>query len=168
MSVLSRAYFIPHEPVGSRCYGALLADGGAVLHEWDYVEAARSEIGDLHANNLDPALTEAEQKEYASQLMLLMHKAKTGQVRFVGRDAEGNIVGRTLVELKPRLPQVRAAFGRRPRLLRLYLGEPAIHPRKLLALRLATKEDSAAGLDEQDADIAEAKARAEAWCSGTA
>lgn len=168
MNVASRSYYVPHQPVGSRCYGALLAESADVVHEWDYVASARSEINDLHSNNLDPALTEAEQKEYASQLQLLMHKAKVGRIKFAGKDAEGNVVGHTLVELKPKLAQVRPAFGRRPRLLRLYLAEPAVHPRKLLALRLATKEDSQWGLTEQDADIAEAKARAEVWCSASA
>lgn len=168
MNAPSRSYYVPHQPVGSRCYGALIAATDEVLHEWDYVAPARAEINDLHSNNLDPALTEAQQKEYASQLILLMHKAKVGRVKFTGKDAEGNVVGHTLVELKPRLAHVRPAFGRKPRLLRLYLGEPELHPRKLLALRLATKEDSERGLREQDADIAEAKARAEVWCSTTA
>jgi len=166
MSVINRACYVPHEPVGSRCWAASLVEDTTVAFDWDYVAEARQEINDLHANALDPALTDAEHAEYASQLQLLMLKAKTGTVGFVGRDAEGNVVGGTIVELKPRLRQARPAFGRKPRLLRLYLGEPAIHPRMLLALRLATKADSEAGLREQDADIATAKLRAEAWCSG--
>ena len=117
----------------------------------------RSELG---------RLSPAEHAEYAGQLQILMQKARTGTVKFVGRDAEGNVVGGYIVELKPRLRYAREVFGRRPRLLRLYLGEPALHPRKLLALRLATKEDSERGLREQDDDIDEAKVRAEAWCQG--
>ena len=166
MSAIARSCYVPHDPVGSRCWRALMSGDESGTHEWSFVSEARQEIDDLHANNLDPALTEAEQKEYAGQLILLMQKAKAGMVSFVGKDAEGNVVGGTLVELKPRLRHARTAFGKKPRLLRLYLGEPAVHPRSLLALRLATKEDSADGLSEQDVDIAVAKARAEAWCSG--
>ncbi|MCE0510382.1 hypothetical protein LVJ59_15135 [Microbacterium sp. KKR3/1] len=165
MTAVQRACYVPHEPVGSRCYGASLNGSEHQFAEWDFsVREAHAEIDALHSNSLDPKLSPAEHAEYASQLQILMHKARAGTVRFVGRDAEGNVVGGHIVELKPRLRYVREVFGRKPRLLRLYLGEPSVHPRMLLALGLATKEASLDGLSEQDADIAEAKARAEAWC----
>lgn len=167
MTAVQRACYVAHEPVGSRCYGVGPDDGERPLGEWDFsVPEAHAEISALNDNRLDPKLSPAEHAEYASQLKILMHKARAGTVSFVGKDAEGNIVGEYLVELKPRLRYVREVFGRKPRLLRLYLGEPAVHPRKLLALGLATKEDSERGLYEQDDDIAEAQARAEAWCQG--
>lgn len=167
MTAVQPACYIPHEPIGSRCFGALGGEGSWPLGEWDFsVRDAHTEISALNDNSLDPRLSPAEHAEYANQLTLLMHKARTGTVRFVGREAEGNVVGRHTVELKPRLRYVREIFGRKPRLLRLYLGEPALHPRKLLALGLATKEASPAGLVEQDADIETAEARAEAWCRG--
>jgi hypothetical protein len=158
--------YVPHRPVGERCGHAQLVHDGRPDNDWNFaVREAWAEIDRLHNNDLDPQLTEAEHAEYANQLQILMLKARKGTVA-LGASDEGNVIRDLIVELKPRLEPRKSVFGRRPRLLRLYLGEPAIHPRMLLALRLSTKEDSEAGLDEQDHDIDLAISRVEEWCLG--
>jgi hypothetical protein len=158
--------YVPHRPVGERCGHAQLVHDGRPDNDWNFdVREAWAEIDGLHKNDLDPRLTDAEHAEYANQLKILMLKARTGTVA-LGASNEGTVIRDRLVELKPKLEARRQVFGRQPRLLRLYLGEPAVHPKMLLALRLSTKEDSEAGLHEQDEDIDLALERVERWCLG--
>lgn len=151
--------------MGERCSHAQLSHDGRPDNAWNFdVREAHAEIDALHHNRLDPRLTDAEHAEYASQLRILMSRAMKGTVALGGAD-EGNVVRDLIIELKPRLEARRPVFGRRPRLVRLYFGEPAVQPRMLLALRLSTKEDSEYGLHEQDEDIDLAIERVEEWCN---
>lgn len=166
MARVDEKCFVPHKPVGERCSHAQISHDGRPNNTWSFsVREAHAEINDLHNNALDPKLTFAEHVEYAGQLQQLMLKATLGTI-VLSKALEGNVIRERLVELKPLLQQQRPAFGRKPRLLRLYFGEPEIHPQMLLALRLSTKEQSDSGLDEQNADIEMALQRVEDWCLG--
>ncbi|ASD21486.1 hypothetical protein B7495_04765 [Cryobacterium sp. LW097] len=116
----------------------------------------------LEENRLHPSLTWAEHQDYMAKLTGLMLKARLGQIAF-GKAEEGNHIRDTLVELKPRLESKRVAFGKKPRLLRLYVAEPARTPRLLVGLHLATKADSEGGLTEQNESIDVAMERAYSW-----
>lgn len=119
----------------------------------------------LHAGDLDPKMTPAEHAEYMTQVMELMRDAKRGVIDLT-EGGSGKVIREIILELKPRLEQVRPAFGREPYLLRVYFGEPELHHRKLLALKLAAKAPRAAGLAAQTQHINEAISRAREWEAG--
>jgi hypothetical protein len=161
-TVSVRTYF-PHEPVGSRCSHQLADSRPAKGNDWNFtVPGFRAEMEKLHENDLDPALTFAEHQDYQAKVKTLVHRAQQGTISFDGGD-EAKRIRNILVELKPKLEASRPAFGRKPRLLRLYLAEPRLHAYLLVALHLATKEASEAGLDEQDEAINTAVDRAYSW-----
>jgi hypothetical protein len=160
--IQSKSYH-PHRPLGERCGHAQIIHDGRPENDW-YVKIPefREEMDQLEENRLDPSLTWAEHHDYRAKLIALMLKAKLGQIVF-GNAEEGNCIRDTLVELKPRLEAERPAFGKKPRLLRLYLAEPASTPQLLVGLHLATKADSEGGLTEQNESIDIAMERAYSW-----
>lgn len=158
--------FAAHQPPCERCGHAQITHDGRPDNRWLLVAEFRAEMNALHANELDPALTYAEHEDYKALTRTLMKKARGGTVRFGGDRPEGLYIERTgfVIELRPTLER-RPAFGRKPRLLRLYLAEPAEEQFRLLGLHLATKADSADGLHEQNESIDVAVGRGIAWAS---
>lgn len=168
MTSLTSRSFYPHEPVGERVSYALVHDDGRPRSYWisPNIPAFKREMDLFWANDLDPALTEAEYDDFRAQLLQLRQKAVHGTVKLSGRHPDGKVIPRTnfVIELRPVL-QRGSAFGRKLRELRLYLAEPQLIPRGLLGLHLATKEASDDGYDEQDVSIDEAMDRAYEWGS---
>lgn len=121
-------------------------------------------MDDLHKNNLDPKLTWAEEKDYWQRLMGLLGKARGGMLVInESSAADAKVIRGTILELRPLLGGTRRVFNRKPRLLRLYYGEPDGKPQMLLALHLSTKEADESGRDEQNEAIDESLQRADDW-----
>ena len=165
MEALGVRSFVPARPVGMRCSHAVIHDDGRPRNKWSFeISDVRSEMDRLHANDLDPKLTWAEHKLYWEQVCILVGRAQAGRVRISERpDADAKVLRDLILELRPVLQGGRPAFGRRPRQLRLYYGEPDHIQHCLLALHLDTKEADETGLEEQDDAIEEAIRRANAW-----
>jgi hypothetical protein len=168
MTIVGASHYVPARPVGERCSHAVIVHDGRPDNKWCFeIDELREEMDALMHNRLDPNLTWAQHKDYWESLKRLVHRAEKGVLRITERpDAEAKVVGQIILELRPLLAVGdRLVFGRRPRRLRLYYGEPDARPHCLLALHLDTKEASEDGLAEQDEAIAESLRRANAWAS---
>lgn len=158
-------FFIPSQPVGGRCGAQPLGDDRAGQNHWCFViEDVREELRKLQQNEFDPALTWAQHKDLWESVRGLVAKARMRALHISDdHTAEAKVIRGLILELRPFLEGARPVFGRRPRQLRLYYGEPAAEEHCLLALHLDTKESDASGLQEQDDAIDEALRRAEIW-----
>lgn len=156
----------PHRPVGGRCGHAQIHHDGRADNIWDFtISEAHVEMNALNDGTLEPEMTPAEHAEYMTQLIELMQEAKRGVVD-LSENGSGKVLRDVILELKPRLEQIKPAFGREPYLLRVYFGEPDRHERKLLALKIAAKAPRSAGLAAQTQHIEEAISRACDWEAG--
>lgn len=165
-----RVSFVPATPVGERSSHAIFGSSPTRKNFWDWsIESLRTEMSRIHANNLDPKLTAAEHLDYWHQLKALIAKAEQGRVVISeGPGADAKVLHGMILELRPFLVSDRPAFGRIPRILRLYYGEPATVEHCLLGLHLDTKEANQSGLAEQNGAIEEAKTRAHDWACANA
>lgn len=166
MRSVSVAFYKPALPIGERCSHARVIHDGRASNEWDWsIDAMKAEMQSLWENKLDPRLTWAQHADYRGSLKTLIGKAKQGTLvisEYSGADAK--VIRDVILELRPALKEdARPAFGRRPRRLRLYYGEPAAMEFTLLGLHLDTKEAAESGKDEQNEAIEEAIQRAHAW-----
>lgn len=158
--------FTYQEPVASRTAQSIRPRED--VNEWIYdIEAFLEEWDLLEANDLDSSMSYVDYVECLAQIDRLMDNAELGEVRFADRWSEGDVMRRAgcefVIELRPLFDGQRP-FGKAPGVhVRLYYAEPTLRPNGLLALKLAAKENSAAGLREQDHDIDEAADRAHAW-----
>jgi len=145
----------------------MIAHDGRPDNQWRFeIQALRSEMAALRDNNLDPRLSWAQHLDYWQKLTLLIGRARYGVLKITdGPDAEAKVLRDVILELRPVLDSDRPAFGKRPRRLRLYYGEPDVPIYSLLALHLDTKEADGQGLDEQNVAIDEALRRAEEWAA---
>lgn len=163
MSALAPVAYKPSKPVGARSASGRFDVEQIDHNTWIYeLEGAREEIDALYRNLLDPKLSPIEHREYWVELRELMTAAMRGRV-IVEPGGMATVIRDVILELRPRLAPSRTIFGRSPRLLRLYYGEPETHDDCLLALRLATKAADENGLEEQDEDIELAIDRANRW-----
>lgn len=161
--------YSPAKPVGGRCSHACLFHDGRKENTWDIgIQELRDEMAALKNNRLDPQLSHAQHIDYWSSLCTLTQRGVQGSLS-IGRGGQfdADVLQDIILELKPSLGfGKRAAFGKRPRKLRLYFGEPLGREYVLLALHLDTKEADESGLDEQDDAIQEAIRRAHVWAQG--
>lgn len=143
----------------------MIVHDGRPDNEWRFeILEVKGELDALRNNALDPRLSWAQHRDYWQKLGLLIARARYGVLRITdGSDAEAKVLRDTILELRPVLTSERPAFGKKPRKLRLYYGEPDLPNYCLLALHLDTKEASAEGRDEQNDAIAEALRRADEW-----
>jgi hypothetical protein len=96
-------------------------------------------------------------------LHALIAKARCGRVRFGSPQHDGKILDGSpfVYELRPEL---RSAFNRPRRKLRVYCAEPAAVSRSILGLHLATKPGDRPDIHgEQRAAIREAERRGDTW-----
>ncbi len=138
-------------------------DSGKPVNYWrEEIVAYTQEKDALRQGRLDPKLSPAEQIVMGSDIDWLETAAKMGKLNANGPEAKP--IRNVIVRLAHARVPVRA-FGRVPRVPRLYLGEPRDLDKTLLPLHLATKEASEEGLEEQNQAIDEAISRARAWAS---
>ncbi|MDR6691491.1 hypothetical protein J2X55_002414 [Microbacterium sp. 1154] len=164
MQLVERRYE-PARPVGARCGFARIYDDGRPRNEWNWVSEARSEMDSLWDNTLDPLMSETEHADAREKLTQLLQKAKNGTLIVEVGGKEAVPIQWIIAELKPFIEGRRGLFGRAPRLMRLYFGEPAAREQMLLALHLANKTNGDEGSEEQDQAIAESIARAHRWAA---
>lgn len=166
MRSVSYASYRPALPVGERCSHARVIHDGRAPNEWDWtIDAVKAEMQALWDNALDPRLTWAQHADYRGSLKTLIGKAKQGTLVISEHSgADAKVIRDVILELRPVLKEdARPAFGRRPRRLRLYYGEPATVEFVLLGLHLDTKEAAESGNNEQNEAIEEAIQRAHNW-----
>jgi hypothetical protein len=158
--------FMAHQPIGERCYCNVMQDTG-VRNAWNFsIREVNAEVERLRAGTLDERLSEAQHADYLSRLTDLLHDAMAGRLTFAKPDNQAEVMHLVphVVELRP-MPDKRQGEGAPNRLLRLYLAEPLLHSKSLLALHLATKPNGEDVAKEQNAAVLEAGARASAWAS---
>ena len=162
--------FAAVEPIGYRCtcnIGIECLDASR-LNTWHFEqEDFRRELASFKANNLDPALSESEQKDAYARLKRLLYKARDGQLVFSEIAPEAKVMARArfVIELRPQ-PEVEYRFGQAylpSRLVRLYCAEPELLDRTIMGLHLGTKPNAEDVDDEQNASIDCAADRANAW-----
>ncbi|MEN0022007.1 MAG: hypothetical protein AAGC61_01910 [Microbacterium sp.] len=165
MTVVRAIFFIPAQPIGGRCSWRGLNDDRTEENHWCFtIDEVREELRLLKENDFDPELNWAQHKDLWDSLKGLIHKAKDRRLHIADEpSADAKVIRETILELRPFLGDSRPVFGKRPRILRLYYGEPAAEPGCLLALHLDTKEADASGRHEQNRAIEEALSRAERW-----
>lgn len=134
---------------------------GRPVNIWrEDVQAYVEERDRFRSGRLDPKMSPAEQRVMSAEIDYLESTAIAGKARFDGQQAKA--IRNVIVRLAHHRVPV-AAFGRKPRVARLYLGEPRHLDRTLLPLALATKEASEAGNEEQNETIRQAIERAREW-----
>lgn len=164
--------FAAIQPTGARACCNVTGSPKPV-NVWIYDPDCHGEITSLHANELDPVLSDAEHRDLQALLNKLMKRAVTGQIVFrVSPDTFNpeadtiKMVGREyLYELRPQ-PQATMRFGQPvlpPRVARLYCTEPLHHESSILGLHLATKPSGADIGGEQNDAVEESASRAETW-----
>jgi hypothetical protein len=165
MTIIAGVTFRAAQPVGARCGFARITRDGRADNEWGWVDEIRPEMASLWDNTLDPKMTFAEHVDAKTKLKSLIQRAANGTLVVADDGDEARPIRRTIIELKPYIEGRRGAFGRPPRLMRLYFGEPDGLNRTLLGLHLATKGNGPAGVPEQSVAIDEAIARANRWAA---
>lgn len=160
------------QPTGARAC-CNVAGSPKPVNVWMYDPACHVEITNLYANELDPALSEAEHIDLQALLRKLMKKAVMGQIVFRVSPETFNpeadtvkMAGREyLYELRPQ-PQATMRFGQPvlpPRVARIYCTEPLHHESRILGLHLATKPSGPDSHNEQNEAVDESASRAETW-----
>lgn len=162
--------FAAVEPIGHRCtcnIGKDHLDPGD-LNSWHFgLEEFKEELKALRSNDLDPALSESEQRDALARLKKLIYKARDGQLVFseVAPEAKVMTKARFVIELRPQ-PEAEYRFGQPhlpSRLVRLYCAEPKLLDQTIMGLHLGTKPNAEDVDDEQNDSIDCAAGRANSW-----
>jgi hypothetical protein len=151
------------QPIGARASGIEGRSPFRPIHDFGRVDEYAAEYEKFVNNELDPQMQPTEAAVLKEVLHALIAKARCGRVGFESPQQDGKILDSSqfVYELRPEL---RTAFARPRRKLRLYCAEPADVSRLILGLHLATKPGDRPDIQgEQRTAIREAEHRADAW-----
>lgn len=148
--------FSPARPIGVRATGNQ-------ENSLEFARDASAEMAALSGRSrspFDPEMAHAVRVKLWQEVRALVRKAVAGVLSFAGSDPEAKELRGLIYELRPRAGELEPPS----RTVRVYMGEPALDPRVLWLLHVATKPGDGPDLGgEQNTAIEEAIARAESW-----